>query len=164
MKNAEMWDLRQVIQVLTSCVDLIGHYPKDLSSEVLEDLSLKSLFCHFIISSALVGLARCGDHVEQQLQDYLVLRRHVASFDSQLLSMRDGMDDASKRDMHQKLATMLCFDFEAAAGLKKWEEMEEIVRKAKDCGNVTAFQAMADCLLRSDASGTGEYSRQTCCW
>lgn len=115
------------------------------------DLALRAIFCNFMISSALVALARAEDNVEQQLQDYLVLREHVAVADALIqLRLQDrNMDKVSAQDLVDKLAQMLAFDFEAAVALKKYPELRETVVKASQCRNLETFKAMADCALRS---------------
>jgi hypothetical protein len=57
--------------------------------------------------------------------------------------------------MLRKHAALLAFDFEAAVALKQWDDLGEIAQKAVSCKNITAFQAMADCLLRAHAPGQG---------
>ena len=89
------------------------------------DLSLKMLFSRFIVSSALVSLARVQDHVEQRRADYQEMRGHIEKFDEGLIDLmveseRDGgshkgcLNLQIKMDMSRKLATLLVFDFEAA--------------------------------------------------
>jgi hypothetical protein len=65
------------------------------------------------------------------------------------------LDEQSKDDMLRKHATLLAFDFEAAVALKQWDDLGGIVQRAVSCKNITAFQAMADCLLRAQAPGQG---------
>lgn len=115
------------------------------------DLALRAIFCNFLIASALVALARAEDNVEQQLQDYLVLRKHVvvADVDIQLRLQDRNMDEVSAQDLVDKLAQLLAFDFEAAVALKKYSELRDTVVKASQCQNLETFKAMADCALRS---------------
>lgn len=114
------------------------------------DLSLRSIFCNFLISSALVALARAEDNLEHQLQDYLILRNHVAAADAeiQLRLQEQNIDNVSAQDLLSKLAQMLAFDFEAAVALKCYPKLREIVQKASQCQNLEAFKAMADCALQ----------------
>ncbi|SPQ20408.1 14822ea5-0490-4dac-a6c0-22cd1d76eaed [Thermothielavioides terrestris] len=156
LKNSATWDLRCVVRMLTACVRIIGHFPSDLGSKV--DLSLKTLFSNFVISSALVALARTQDNVEKQLQDYGTMRKHISDFDNQLPEYLPHLDEQSKEDMFRKHATLLAFDFEAAIALKQWEDLGSIVQRAVPCKNITAFQAMADSLLRAQAPGQVLYS------
>lgn len=139
--------------MLIACVNIIGHFPSDLSSKV--ELSLKTLFANFVISSALVALARTQDNVEAQLQDYGTMRRHVMAFDNELPEYLPQLDEQSRDDMFRKQATLLAFDFEAAIALKQWDDLGGIVQRAVPCKNITAFQAMADSLLRAQAPGQG---------
>jgi hypothetical protein len=122
------------------------------------DLSLKSIFCNFLISSALVSLARSQDNLEEQLQRYLVLRRYVAEADSEIQRRLESktLDEVSLTDLVGKLALLLAFDFEAAVALKHWHQLSEIVLKASACHDLEAFKMMADCILRAHAPPEGE--------
>jgi hypothetical protein len=152
LKNTATWELRFVVRMLTACANIIGHFPSDIGSKV--ELSLKTLFSHFVISSALVSLARTQDNVERQREDYATMRKHVVAFDNELLEYLP-LDEQSRDDMLRKHAALLAFDFEAAVALKQWDDLGEIAQKAVSCKNITAFQAMADCLLRAHAPGQG---------
>jgi hypothetical protein len=152
LKNTAAWELRFVVRMLTACANIIRHFPSDIGCKV--ELSLKTLFSHFVISSALVALARTQDNVERQRGDYAAMRKHVMAFDNELPEYLP-LDEQSKDDMLRKHATLLAFDFEAAVALKQWDDLGGIVQRAVSCKNITAFQAMADCLLRAQAPGQG---------
>lgn len=151
LKHASEWDLRRIVQVLTACTVLISQFPDDVGDEQASDLTLRSIFCNFLISSALVALARAEDNLEQQLQDYLVARKHIDQADQaiQLQLQSKNIDNASSADLLSKLAQLLAFDFEAAAALKKYQDLCEIVLKAEPCQNLETYKIMADCALRS---------------
>ncbi|KAF3765502.1 hypothetical protein M406DRAFT_67943 [Cryphonectria parasitica EP155] len=152
LQHASDWNLRNVVRMLTACVELASHFPDDIAAEMASDLSLRSIFCNFLIASALVALARAGDNVEQQLQDYLVARRHIAVADHQIeMRLQDeNIDEISAADLKARLAQLLAFDFEAAVELKRYSELSEIVLKANQCHKVEPFKAMADCALRNN--------------
>lgn len=122
------------------------------------DLSLKSIFCNFLISSALVSLARAEDNVEEQLQRYLCLRRSIAQADGEVQNRLESktLDEVSSTDLVGKLALLLAFDFEAAVALKQWRELSEIVLKASACQNLECFKMMADCILQAHAPPEGK--------
>lgn len=127
----------------------MSHFPTDISSDTAADLAFKTLFNNFIVSSALLARARSQDSVEDQLQDYLLMRKHVAAFDASLPSQLPALVEPASADMLAKLAALLTFDFEAAVALKCYDELGSIVRKCADCKSASCLQAMADCLLRS---------------
>lgn len=132
-------------------------FPTDVAVEMATDLSLRTIFCNFLISSALVALARSEDSLEQQLQDYLILRRHVLAVDREISAHVDSkdIDEVSTQDLLQKLAQLLAFDFEAAVALKQYQELSEIVLKARQCQNAEALKGMADCALRANMPSEG---------
>ncbi len=139
--------------MLTACVSIIGHFPPDVGSKA--DLSLKTLFSHFVISSALVALARTQDNLEKQRQDYTTMRKHVMAFDNELPEYLPQLDEVAQEDMRRKHATLLAFDFEAAIVLQQWDDLGGIIQRAVPCKNITTLQAMADSLLRAQAPGQG---------
>ncbi|KAI3394550.1 hypothetical protein diail_2541 [Diaporthe ilicicola] len=151
LKHAGDWSLQSVVQILTACASIIQFFPHDIGVEVAADLSLKSIFCNFLISSALVALARSQDNLEEQLQDYLVMRRHVAAADSEIQKRMESqtLDEVALKDLLSKLSLLLAFDFEAAVALKCWQDLGEIVLKASACQNIESFKTMADCILRA---------------
>jgi len=149
LKHSSVWNLRQTIRVLVSCLKIIEAFPVDMPLEVSEDLSLKSLLCRFIISSALVAVARTEDDGDQQLADYRHMREHIAAFDAELEPRLEALEAKLVGDLLHKLAALFVFDFEGAARLGQWNQLGEVVRKATVCKNVTAYQAMGDFLLRS---------------
>ena len=153
LKNTAVWELRSVVRMLSACVSIISHFPPDINSK--GELSLKTLFSHFIISSALVSLARTQDNIDKQQEDYAILRKHVTAFDAELPEYLPQLDEQSTVDMLRKHATLLAFDFEAAIALKQWEDLGSVVQRTVPCKNITAFQAMADSLLRAHAPGQG---------
>ncbi|KAI2632325.1 meiosis protein SPO22/ZIP4 like-domain-containing protein [Hypoxylon sp. NC1633] len=118
LKNIHAWQLRQTIRILQCCLSIISQYPRDISAQVAEDLSLRAMFCHFLMATALISLARSEDNIETQLQDYLMMRGHVKGFDSRLEERLSTLDEAFKNDLESKLSTLLVFDFEGAICLK----------------------------------------------
>lgn len=159
VKHAGNWDLRSTVCILTACINLIDEFPEDITAVMAGDLSLRSIFCHFLTSSALVSLARAQDNLEAQLQDYLVMRRHVAAADGEIQQrLQSGnLDEVSVRDLLNKLALLLAFDFEGAACLKDYQSLREIVVKSSQCEDLESFKAMADCALRSQLPTEGWY-------
>lgn len=155
LKHLDSWDLRHSIHILTACTSIIKLFPSDVTSQVAQDMSFKLIFSNFIIASALVAQARTQDNVEKQLQDYLLMRKHIAAFEAELPGRLDSLEGKAREDLLSKLATLLTFDLEGAICLKNWEDLGEIIRKTVQCKSVTAFQGMGDCLLRSSVPGRG---------
>lgn len=158
LKHASDWSLQRMVQILTACVNIIRAFPNDIGAEVAGDLSLKSIFCNFLISSALVALARSQDNLEIQLQDYLIMRKHIGAADAEIQErmVSQSLDEVASRDLLNKLALLLAFDFEAALALKRWQDLGEIVLKASACQNIESFKTMADCILRAHVPTEGE--------
>jgi hypothetical protein len=113
------------------------------------------MFCEFSAAIALVALARGEDLIENQLQDYLTLRKHVSSFDNLLQEKLEKLEGGPKQDLLQKLAVLLGFDFEASCKLKAWDDLSEIIIKAASCNSPRVYELMADCILSSQAPTQG---------
>ncbi|CAL3972847.1 unnamed protein product [Diplocarpon coronariae] len=154
MKNLANWAPPQMLRLLVCCIGFIDQYPKDINQQTNEDLSLRRMFCDFTAATALVGLARGEDDIEIQLQNYLRVRRHVESFDSQLQKKAGNLEEEAEMDLHQKLAILAAFDFEAACQLKAWDDLGEIILKADACKSTTVYEIMADIVLCSEAPTT----------
>ncbi|KAF5532762.1 transcription factor [Fusarium napiforme] len=60
-------------------------------------------------------------------------------------------------DLLAKLSTLFVFDFESAVCLKSWDDLSQIIRRARICKDEIMYKAMGDCLLRSEASGNVVY-------
>ncbi|KAI1780407.1 SPO22-domain-containing protein [Hypoxylon cercidicola] len=118
VKNLRGWDLRQIVRIFQCCLSIISQYPQDIPSQAAGDLSLRGMFCNFLVATACVSLARGEDNIETQLQDYLIMRKHVKAFDAGLESRMDTLDEVSRNDLQVKLSTLLVFDFEGAICLK----------------------------------------------
>lgn len=157
LKHASDWDLRSIARILIACSTLISKFPEDITAELASDLLLRSIFCNFLTSSALVALARAEDNQEQQLQNYLAARGHIAEADKeiQLQLQSKNVDQASAKDLLGKLAQLLALDFEAAVALKKYPDLGEIVLKAEQCQDLETYKMMADCALRSQLHPEG---------
>jgi hypothetical protein len=141
--------------MLQTCITFIGLYPKDIGQEISDDLSLRLIFSHFLATVLLISLARAEDNIEVQLQDYLIIRKHVANFDAKLQEKLERLEEGPKEDLIRKLSMLIAYDFEAAVRLKKWEDLQEIILKAEMCKSMKVFEVMADCLLCCEAPTNG---------
>ncbi|KAF4502049.1 transcription factor [Fusarium agapanthi] len=97
-------------------------------------------------------------NIDEQLQQYLETRRHISEFDT-LFDAQFRNDPKSQiyPDLLAKLSTLFVFDFESAVCLKSWDDLGQIIRKARICKDEMMYKAMGDCLLRSEASGSVVY-------
>ncbi|KAF5973420.1 transcription factor [Fusarium bulbicola] len=150
-----LWHL---IRIFRACLAFVDCYPSDLPSEDDTDLRLMSVRCHFVVAAALISQARTGDKLNEQLQQYLETRRHISEFDT-LFDAQFRNDPKSQiyPDLLAKLSTLFVFDFESAVCLKSWDDLGQIIRKARICKDEMMYKAMGDCLLRSEASGSVVY-------
>ncbi|KAF4966640.1 hypothetical protein FSARC_5689 [Fusarium sarcochroum] len=122
------------------------------------DLRLMAIRCQFVIVTALVSQARTEDKVDEQLQRYLETRQHIAEFDVLFdAHFRSDINSPVHADLMSKMSTLFVFDFESAVCLKSWDDLNQIIRKARVCEDELMYKAMGDCLLRSQASGNVVY-------
>lgn len=121
--------------------------------------------CHFVMAAAIVSNARTEDKVDEALQRYLEVRQHVAIFDglfeNHFQSTLAARNARVYTDLTAKMSTLFVFDFEGAICLKNWDDLGQIIRKARVCKDEKIYKAMGDCLLRSNASGQGTDSNGT---
>jgi hypothetical protein len=146
IQHTHDWDLAYIIRICNACLSIICHYPKDLPSHEIIDLSLRRIFCHFIVGTAHIAVARSEDDVESRLQHYLNSRKNVKAFESQLEGLSQN-DDRCDDDLRKKLAILLVFDFEASVKLKAWDELGTITHRIGACKALKPLQAIADILL-----------------
>ncbi|KAJ4261598.1 sporulation-specific protein 22 [Fusarium torreyae] len=150
-----VWHLVRIFRI---CLAFVDCCPSDLSSEDNEDLRLMAVRCHFVVAAALVSHARTEDKVDEQLQRYLETRQHIAAFDVLFdTHFRNDTKSPVYLDLVGKMSTLFVFDFESAVCLKSWDDLSQIIRKARVCKDEMMYKAMGDCLLRSQASGNVLY-------
>ncbi|KAH7250591.1 meiosis protein SPO22/ZIP4 like-domain-containing protein [Fusarium solani] len=150
------------VGVTNACLAFIECYPQDISSENSADLQLMAMRCHFVMAAAIVSKARTEDKADEALQRYLEVRQHVAVFDGLFEKhFQNTLAARSARvytDLTAKMSTLFVFDFEGAICLKDWDDLGQIIRKARVCKDEKMYKAMGDCLLRSNASGNVVYT------
>lgn len=149
LENISSWAPRHVVRLFRCCLAIISQYPGDIGEQDASDLTLRAMFCNYMIASALLSLGRSEDNIEVQLQDYLEMRKNVKDFALRFEGRIDALDDLSKVDITAKFTTLLVFDFEGAVRLKAWNDLGEIVRRVGIHKDQLALKAMADCILRA---------------
>ncbi|KAI0539329.1 meiosis protein SPO22/ZIP4 like-domain-containing protein [Xylaria digitata] len=135
LKNVTVWEARHVVTILECCLSIISSYPPDIPAQMSADISLRGMFCSFMAATTLLALARSEDNVELQLQDYLNMRRHVQHFHEVLELRLDSLEETSREDLQTKLSTLL-------------DDLKGIILRAQPGQSLSAYQAMADCILR----------------
>ncbi|KAF5548040.1 transcription factor [Fusarium phyllophilum] len=114
--------------------------------------------CKVFTVSELHWFRKNAYNIDEQLQQYLETRWHISEFDT-LFDAHFRNDPKSQiyPDLLAKLSTLFLFDFESAVCLKSWDDLSQIIRKARICKDEMIYKAMGDCLLRSQASGNIVY-------
>ncbi|KAI1153268.1 meiosis protein SPO22/ZIP4 like-domain-containing protein [Nemania diffusa] len=133
--NATVWEARHVITILECCISIMSQYPSDIPTQMVADISLRGMFCNFMAATVLLALARSEDNTELRLQDYIRMRYHVQRFHETLESRSDTLEEASLQDLQTKLSTLL-------------DDLKGIILRARSGQSLSAYQAMADCILR----------------
>ncbi|KAK6602521.1 hypothetical protein H4I95_06458 [Botrytis cinerea] len=151
LKHLAVWEPQQSIRMLVSCIGFIDRYPQDIGEDAHEDVTLRKMFCNFCAATIFVSIARAEQNIESQLQFYLNLRKHVASFDHILQAKLENLEVEITEDLLKKLSVLLAFDFEAACRLKDWDGLGEIILKAGVCKSMRVYELMADCILSCEA-------------
>ncbi|KAF9871179.1 hypothetical protein CkaCkLH20_11348 [Colletotrichum karsti] len=159
LKNSEIWNMDQLTRLFGCCLNIMNLYPPDISSDTAVDLRFRKMFCHFLVAVALMSLARTEDNRETQLQHYLNVRKHVATYDNLMQEQLQTADPLMRKDLTAKLATLLVFDYEAAVTLKDYGALGHILRLANECKDVSTFKAMGDIALRGQLPGHNLYAQ-----
>lgn len=154
--KSDSWDLSFLIRIFSACLVFSECYPEDIALADRTEVALMAMRCRFVIAAALVSTARTEDRVDEQLQRYVEMRHHIAAFDVGLQTEVESQHEDVIKDLVGKASALFVFDFEGAVALRSWDELGEIVRKAKICWDEVVFKAMGDCLLRSRAPGRGK--------
>ncbi|KAL9641268.1 MAG: hypothetical protein Q9204_000167 [Flavoplaca sp. TL-2023a] len=129
----------------------IDLYPLDNSAEQYSDLSLRRLFCDFLGCCLLITLARGEDTIEDQLRYYLTLRKTMSNFRTLVKQQLPKLEGGAKSDLMRKYSCLIAFDFEAAARLKAWASLEDLIKESESCGDEKVYNIMADITLASEA-------------
>lgn len=116
--SSPAWDLRSLVRIFNACLTFIGCYPSGFPRHESKDMELMAMRCHFANAAALVSLARAEDKVDEQLQTYLEMRQHIATFDSLLQNQSGEQPDEAIQDLKRKMPTLPAPDLEAAVVLK----------------------------------------------
>ena len=128
LKNCTVWDHKSIIRMIATCIKFIDVYPSGLDTSVIDDLNLRKSFCCFLNGSLLTVMARQEEVIETQLQHYREVRNAVQAFRSVALSQMDKLGGGAKDDLRRKYASLLAYEFEAAAILKAWDEFTHIIQ------------------------------------
>ncbi|KAI9804760.1 MAG: hypothetical protein M1825_001128 [Sarcosagium campestre] len=105
----------------------IDLYPTDMDESTRRDLSLRRMFCDFLCASLQITQARFEDEIDIKLQHYGSVRTHVEAFRNQISNHLSRLEGGARDDLEKKYVTLVVFDFEAAAQLKRWDDLEELV-------------------------------------
>ncbi|KAI0862583.1 meiosis protein SPO22/ZIP4 like-domain-containing protein [Xylaria cubensis] len=138
LENTMIWEARHVIAMLECCLSIVSSYPPDIPAQMAADNSLRGMFCNFMAATVLLALARSEDNAESRLQDYLNMRGHVKCFHETLESRLDALDEVSRGDLQTKLSSLL-------------DDLKGIILRARPGKSLSAYQAMADCILRCES-------------
>lgn len=151
LKTCHSWPPHQSLRVVQAALKFIDSYPPDLEPATLADLSLRRLFCDFVLCSICIHLARNEDCVEGQLQHYLSARHSVSDWRSHRPDQEVRLEGGALSDLNLKHITLLAYDFEAAARLKSWDDLSKIIAECQLFNDTSVFATLADIVLASEA-------------
>ena len=136
----------RLFQVALAFLDL---FPSDIGQGDSDLAAIQRLRCTFGAAACLIATARARNS-ELQADDYDSVRRHVSMFHIVFDQAEKRLEEDKSKldDMANKMASLLVWDFEAAIALGQWQDLSEIVRRARICRNAGIFREMADCIVR----------------
>ncbi|KAI4281274.1 MAG: hypothetical protein L6R38_003832 [Xanthoria sp. 2 TBL-2021] len=151
LKMCTVWKADATLRIVRACSNFIGVYSLDNYAEQDSDLSLRRLFCDFLGCCLLTTLARGEDMIEDQLQYYLTLRKTMGDFRTLVKQQLPKLEGGAKSDLMRKYSCLIALDFEAAAKLKAWASLEDLISESESCGDNNVYSIMADIILASEA-------------
>jgi hypothetical protein len=155
LKYCTDWVPSNVLRMAQSCIHLIDMYPSDLTTDAENELAVRKMYCDYLCISLHISMARSEDCIETQLQHYLLLRPHCASFRTGL-STQMGTNKTAVPNLLTKLGIVLPFAFEAAVHLRDWDSLGGIIDDAAMCKDHKVYAVLADCILASEAPTAGK--------
>lgn len=64
----------------------------------------------------------------RQLQHYIDVRKVIDDFRVDVKAQVNRLEGGAKADLQRKHASLLAFDYEAAARLKAWDSLDQIIK------------------------------------
>ncbi|CAO1604556.1 sporulation-specific protein 22 [Xanthoria calcicola] len=151
LKMCTVWKAGATLRIVQVCSVFIGLYPVEDNAEQASDLSLRRLFCDFLGCCLLTTLARGEEMIEDQLRYYLRLRKTMDDFRILVKRQLPKLEGGAKSDLMRKYSCLVALDFEAAARLKAWASLEDLISESESCGDDNIYSIMADIILASEA-------------
>ena len=73
----------------------------------------------------------------RQLQHYTDVRKVIDEFRVDVKGQVNRLEGGAKADLQRKHASLLAFDYEAAARLKAWDSLDQIIKVCLVTGHVS---------------------------
>lgn len=144
LRWCENIDLELLVRLLDASITFIDSHPTDGGMMHQSDLKKRKALCHFLTTTALIGLARTGEEgSESSLQAYLQARHQIDAFDTLLPELAD--DDCNNLKM--KSFEVLKFDLECILHLRHWDQLDGVLQACLDFQDVEEWDTLADIVL-----------------
>ncbi|KAI5818162.1 meiosis protein SPO22/ZIP4 like-domain-containing protein [Pyronema omphalodes] len=162
------WSPNMALRILNVCMEFMKLYQEDQNTKA--EITYRRLLCYYLAATLCIDIARHSDTLEGKLQHYLLTLNHIEGFrslfsdaeisgsnlcESIIVSEREGFSKFIP-ELRERFLSLLPFDFESAAKLKKWESLPDIVEEAillSPPDKTQTLEIMADIVVASVAPG-----------
>jgi hypothetical protein len=137
-----------------TCIRFCEMYPEDSDNMVLAEVSYRKMLCNYLCACVGSMAARMESNIEEKLQYYLDVRRHIQEFRAKKDSIMQDKPDKETEDLKKKFALLLGYDFEAAVWLEDWDSLRSLVEEAEPvttANSIFVFEIMTDITICSEA-------------
>ncbi|KAF1978032.1 SPO22-domain-containing protein [Bimuria novae-zelandiae CBS 107.79] len=138
---------QNLVQLLVACVEFIRLFQESDQSNKQDDLHLRLMFCHYLLSCAFVTLARAEDNMQYCIQYYLQVSKHGREFRNLGTEHIDTLSGSSKADMTAKHSQVVKLELESALKQEQWEELDNLFAACWEFGGPTHYDTLADLVL-----------------
>ena len=151
VKLCTTWTPQRTLRLLRTCRRLHDLYPTNPDGESTDDLTLRSAFCAYLATAVLITMARTEDDPPIRLKRYRSARTAASDWQKAAETHIDRLSGPARVDLLQKSTTLLCYDLEAAAALKQWDQLAAVFRRLQRFQSAETYAIFIDMLLSSHA-------------
>ncbi|KAF2872932.1 meiosis protein SPO22/ZIP4 like-domain-containing protein [Massariosphaeria phaeospora] len=136
-----------LVRLLKAGIEFIKLLQEQEQPEAQADLSLRLMFCNFLVACSLTTLARAEDNIQKCLQYYLEVSNHGQEFRRTVGEVLEKLGESAKTDIIAKHFQVVKLELEAALKLEKWDELDALFEQCWVYKSPDHYEALADLIL-----------------
>ncbi|PVH94353.1 SPO22-domain-containing protein [Periconia macrospinosa] len=154
-KNTYNWSIKycaemqptSLVRLLNVCIEFIKLLRHHGHSEGDIDLSLRLMFCEFLVTCTYTTLARAEDNVQECLQYYSQARRHGKACREIAATNINQLGESAQADAIAKHFQVVKLELEAVLKLERWDEMDDLFDQCWKYKYQGQYETLADLVL-----------------